>query len=192
MQIYLSKRKSLHKKRVQLPQDWFGTQTWPPFHCFGTPIWPPWRHVKTLRLIGSVPHLGVVWTGIRKVAEEKWQGEEQTEKEVNIQEWELGCSGMMFKVCEQLDPVLFRFSSNYSQLLPCGHLAITDTPIIRTAATSLAKKKNTDVWLKKKKKKLRLLRLSLMRILTQGPYSVRYKGSWYLYGVQSQQRHSWK
>ena len=150
MQIYLSKRESLHKKRVQLPQDWFGT-----------PTWPPWRHVKTLRLIGSVPHLGVVWTGIRKVAEEKWQGEEQTEKEVNIQEWELGCSGMMFKVCEQLDPVLFRFSSNYSQLLPCGHLAITDTPIIRTAATSLAKKKKIqtfDLKKKKKKKKLRLLR----------------------------------
>ena len=27
----------LHKKRVQLPQD-----------LFGTPIWPPWRHVNTL------------------------------------------------------------------------------------------------------------------------------------------------
>ena len=48
MQIYWNKRKRLHKKRVQLPQDWFGTQTWPPFHCFGTQIWPPWRHVKTL------------------------------------------------------------------------------------------------------------------------------------------------
>ena len=24
------------KKGVQLPQDWFGTQTWPPFHCLGT------------------------------------------------------------------------------------------------------------------------------------------------------------
>ena len=47
MQIYWNKRKRLHKKRVQLPQDWFGTPTWPPFHCFGTPIWPPWRHVKT-------------------------------------------------------------------------------------------------------------------------------------------------
>ena len=47
MQIYWNKRKRLHKKRVQLPQDWFGTQTWPPFHCFGTHIWPPWRHVKT-------------------------------------------------------------------------------------------------------------------------------------------------
>ena len=48
MQIYRNKRKRLHKKRVQLPEDWFGTPTWPPFHCFETPIWPPWRHVKTL------------------------------------------------------------------------------------------------------------------------------------------------
>ena len=46
MQIYCSKRKRLHKKRVELPGDWFGTPTWQPFHCFGTPIWPPWRHVK--------------------------------------------------------------------------------------------------------------------------------------------------
>ena len=29
MQIYWNKRKHLHKKRVQLPQDWFGTPTWP-------------------------------------------------------------------------------------------------------------------------------------------------------------------
>ena len=48
MQIYWNKRKRLHKKRVQLPEDWFGTPTWPSFHCFGTPIWPPWRHVKAL------------------------------------------------------------------------------------------------------------------------------------------------
>ena len=48
MQIYWNKRKRFHKKGIQLPQDWFGTPTWPPFHCFGTPIWPPWRHVKTL------------------------------------------------------------------------------------------------------------------------------------------------
>ena len=47
MQIYWNKRKRLRKKRVQLPQDWFGTQTRPPFHCFGTQTWPPWRHVKT-------------------------------------------------------------------------------------------------------------------------------------------------
>ena len=48
MLIYWNKRKYLHKKRVQLPQDFLGTPTWPPFHCFGTPIWPPRRHVKTL------------------------------------------------------------------------------------------------------------------------------------------------
>ena len=48
MQIYWNKRKRLHKKRVQLPEDWSGTPTWPPFHCFGTPIWLPWSHVKTL------------------------------------------------------------------------------------------------------------------------------------------------
>ena len=48
MQIYWDKRKCLHKKRVQLPKDWFGTPTWPPFYCFGTPIWLPWRRVKTL------------------------------------------------------------------------------------------------------------------------------------------------
>ena len=48
MKIYWNRRNRLHKKRVQLPQDWFGTPTWPPFHWFGTSIWPPWRHVKTL------------------------------------------------------------------------------------------------------------------------------------------------
>ena len=31
MQIYWNKRKRLHEKRVQLPQDLFGTPTWPPF-----------------------------------------------------------------------------------------------------------------------------------------------------------------
>ena len=41
MQIYCNKIKRLHKKTVQLPGDWFGTPTWPSFHCFGTPIWPP-------------------------------------------------------------------------------------------------------------------------------------------------------
>ena len=34
VQIYGNKRKSLHKKRVQLPEDWFATPTWPPFYCF--------------------------------------------------------------------------------------------------------------------------------------------------------------
>ena len=40
--------KCLHKKRVELPQDWFGSTTWPPLDCFGTTIWLPWRHVHTL------------------------------------------------------------------------------------------------------------------------------------------------
>ena len=43
MQIYWNKRKRLHKKRVQLPQDWFGTPIWPPLHCFWTQIWLPCR-----------------------------------------------------------------------------------------------------------------------------------------------------
>ena len=36
--------------------------------------------------------------------------------------------------------------SKYSQLSPCGHLAIMDTPLIPTAAKSPAKV--ADVWLK--------------------------------------------
>ena len=42
MLIYWNKRKFLHKKKVQLPQD-----------CLGTPTWQPWRHVKTLYSIKS-------------------------------------------------------------------------------------------------------------------------------------------
>ena len=41
MPVYWNKRKHLHKKRVQLPDDCFETPTWPMFHCFGRPIWPP-------------------------------------------------------------------------------------------------------------------------------------------------------
>ena len=60
MQIYWNKRKRLHKKGVQLPEDWFGTPIWPPFHCFGAPIWPPWRHVKTIywHLAHLYPNIG--------------------------------------------------------------------------------------------------------------------------------------
>ena len=49
----------LHKKRVQLPQAFFGTPIWPPFHCFGTSIWPPWRLIwvrSIWRIVG--PRLG--------------------------------------------------------------------------------------------------------------------------------------
>ena len=38
MQIYENKRNCLHKKRIQLPQDWLGTPTWLPSHCFGTNV----------------------------------------------------------------------------------------------------------------------------------------------------------
>ena len=46
--MFWNKRKRLHKKWVRLSQDWFGTPTWPPFHCFGTPIWPPFHCFGTL------------------------------------------------------------------------------------------------------------------------------------------------
>ena len=45
---YWNKSKCLHKNGVQIPEDKFGTPSWPPFLCFGTPTWPRWRHVKTL------------------------------------------------------------------------------------------------------------------------------------------------
>ena len=53
MQIYWNKRKRLHKKRVQLPQDWFGTQTWPPFHCFGTQ-YVMWKHTIMIIIFSSL------------------------------------------------------------------------------------------------------------------------------------------
>ena len=64
--------------------------------------------------------------------------------------------------------------AKYSQLSPCGHLAITDTPIKRTAAKSQEKpncRRLTEI-------NSRYYGLSLMRTLTWGPNSVRYKGSW--------------
>ena len=62
MQIYWNKRKCLHKKRVELTQDWFGTQTCPMFHCFGTPIWLPHvvmckRSVRYVRYINFLTRL---------------------------------------------------------------------------------------------------------------------------------------
>ena len=61
----------------------------------------------------------------------------------------------------------------YSQLSPCGHLAITDTPIKRTAAKSQEKtnyRRLIEI-------NSRYHGLSLMRTLTRGPYGVRYKES---------------
>ena len=37
MEIYWNKTKRFYMKRVELPQDWLGT-----------PTWPPWHHAKTL------------------------------------------------------------------------------------------------------------------------------------------------
>ena len=67
MQICWNKRKRLHKKRFQLPEDWFGT-----------PIWPPWRYVKALycyrsctRLYGEGKGLPLRSTCFHKVVDYK-------------------------------------------------------------------------------------------------------------------------
>ena len=36
MHIYWNLGSCIHKKRVQLPMDWFGTTAWPPFCCLET------------------------------------------------------------------------------------------------------------------------------------------------------------
>ena len=41
MLFYWNKKNYLDKKRVQLPANFLGTPTWPPFNCLGSPIWPP-------------------------------------------------------------------------------------------------------------------------------------------------------
>ena len=76
--------------------------------------------------------------------------------------------------------IIIKFNSitplvNYwwSQLLPGGHPAIVDTPIIRTEAKSLAKINYRCLTELKSS-----YRLSLKRTLSQGPYSVCNKGSW--------------
>ena len=105
MQIYWNKRKRLHKKRVQFPEDWFGTPTWPPFHCFGTPIWPPWRHVKTLytakvkwkimrRFLPStgIPHLPwqrypwCVWVMLRVIQSLNYLTAELKKKDIDLKQ----------------------------------------------------------------------------------------------------------
>ena len=73
---------------------------------------------------------------------------------------------------------LVRVLNLYSQLSPCGHPAITDTPIKRTVAKSPAKtnyRRLTEI-------NSRYYGLSLMRTRIRGPYSVRYKGSWMYFG----------
>ena len=53
------KRKCFHKKRVELPQDWLGTPTWPLSHCFSTSIRLPLSHVHALYTL-SLPYSGVL------------------------------------------------------------------------------------------------------------------------------------
>ena len=69
IQIHWNKQKGLYKKRLQLPQDLFGTPTCPLSHCFGTPIWASSRHVKnspyTLPIL--VLESGMVFEGITGV-----------------------------------------------------------------------------------------------------------------------------
>ena len=105
----------------------------------------------------------------------------QSSMNFNISEWNLGNitlstnhSGKMFyvPVCERPVPVLFRFSSTYSQLSPCGHLALTDNPIIRTAAKSPAETNYRRLT----KINSRYYGLSLLRTCIRGPYSVCNKG----------------
>ena len=67
----------------------------------------------------------------------------------------------------QSDPV------TVCQHSPCGHPAMTDTPIKRTAANSPAKTN----YIRLAEISSRYYGLSLMRTPTQGPYSVRNKGS---------------
>lgn len=43
MQFFCNKSKCLHKRSVEISQDWFSSSTWPQCHCFGTPRWLPWR-----------------------------------------------------------------------------------------------------------------------------------------------------
>ena len=71
MLIYWNKRKHLHEKRVQLPEDFLGTPTWPPFHCFGTPIWL--RDVMWKRSIFNASNHIKINQNIQKSLQEKGQ-----------------------------------------------------------------------------------------------------------------------
>ena len=94
----------------------------------------------------------------------------------------------VFILCESVLNRVYNFvwvsqwvCPNYSQISPWGQLAITDTPIKRTAAKSPAKtnyRRLTEV-------DSHYYGLSLRRTLSRAP-SVRYKGSWlYPYRVLS-------
>ena len=51
MQIYGYKRKRLQKKRVHLPQSWFGTPTWPAVtSCENALLWKRNYHISLIRM----------------------------------------------------------------------------------------------------------------------------------------------
>ena len=66
MQIYYNRRKRLNNKKVQLPKDWFGTPTWPLFHCLGTPILPPWRENTLYYRVSSIRIMFLSFHSLRK------------------------------------------------------------------------------------------------------------------------------
>ena len=96
MQIYWNKRKSLHKKRVQLPQD-----------LFGIPTWPPWRHEKMLYNIhdvsrGSMSYWWIVSNfhtrGTQRLFCVKFVGRSKDCLEIS-QTWErLACSHILYSL----------------------------------------------------------------------------------------------
>ena len=64
-------------------------------------------------------------------------------------------------------------TSEYSKLPPCGHLAITDTPLLRTAAKSPA----GETYRRLTEINSRYYGLLLLRTPNRGPKGVRYNGS---------------
>ena len=91
MQIYWNKENFWHRKRVQLPQDWFGTQTYPPFYCFGTPLWPLWRHVETFYTICVKFGIGhpCYWqlTAVKKLSADQCHTTASRAQEYNSWRW---------------------------------------------------------------------------------------------------------
>ena len=63
----------------------------------------------------------------------KLQRDHMSRNNTEIKSWRWMCS----RLYKQLAKIL-QFFHGYSQRSPCGHLAITDTPLIRTAAESPA------------------------------------------------------
>ncbi len=63
--------------------------------------------------------------------------------------------------------------TTYSQLSPCRHLAITDTPLLRTGIEVLAKRITEN--------NSRYYRLPVLRTPNGGPKGVHNRGSWLYY-----------